>query len=142
MNAPAASPLASACVSEERLWQLLMDMAAYGATAGGGVNRQALSVEDTAAKKHVVRWATERGFTTFQDDIGNLFVRRDGTEPTLAPVMTSSRRSRCRHDGKCTGFWPVRSHKGGYLYPLNKLYLLICVSVRILGVFTCVDRWM
>ena len=90
MNAPAASPSASACVSEKRLWQLLMDMAAYGATAGGGVNRQALSVEDTAAKKHVVRWATERGFTTFQDDIGNLFVRRDGTEPALAPVMTGS----------------------------------------------------
>ncbi len=90
MNAPAASPSASACVSEKRLWQLLMDMAAYGATAGGGVNRQALSVEDTAAKKHVVRWAAERGFTTFQDDIGNLFVRRDGTEPALAPVMTGS----------------------------------------------------
>ena len=90
MNPPAASSSASACVSEGRLWQLLMDVAAYGATAGGGVNRQALSGEDTAAKKHVVRWATERGFTTFQDDIGNLFVRRDGTEPTLAPVMTGS----------------------------------------------------
>jgi len=90
MNAPTASPSASACVSEERLWRLLMDMAAYGATERGGVNRQALSAEDTAAKKHVVRWAAERGFKTFQDGIGNLFVRRDGTEPTLAPVMTGS----------------------------------------------------
>ncbi|MDA1326406.1 MAG: M20 family metallo-hydrolase [Proteobacteria bacterium] len=88
MNTP--SPTASASVSEERLWQLLMDVATYGATAKGGVNRQALSAEDTAAKKHVVQWAAERGFTTFQDDIGNLFVRRDGTEPTLAPVMTGS----------------------------------------------------
>jgi N-carbamoyl-L-amino-acid hydrolase len=90
MNSPAGSPSASAAVSEERLWRLLMDMAAYGATENGGVNRQALSAEDTAAKKHVVRWASERGFQTFQDDIGNLFVRRDGTEPALAPVMTGS----------------------------------------------------
>lgn len=90
MTASAASPPASACVSEERLWHLLMDVAAYGATPGGGVNRQALSAEDTAAKQHVVRWAAGRGFATFQDDIGNLFVRRDGTEPALAPVMTGS----------------------------------------------------
>jgi len=90
MNTQASSPSASACVSEERLWRLLMDVATYGATADGGVNRQALSAVDTAAKKHVVRWAEERGFSTFQDDIGNLFVRRDGTEPTLAPVMTGS----------------------------------------------------
>lgn len=88
MNTP--TPTASASVSEKRLWQLLMDVASYGATAKGGVNRQALSAEDTAAKKHVVRWAAERGFATFQDDIGNLFVRRDGTEPTLAPVVTGS----------------------------------------------------
>lgn len=90
MTAPAGSPIASSHVSEKRLWQLMMDVAAYGATQRGGVNRQALSAEDTAAKIHVVRWAAERGFSTFQDAIGNLFVRRDGTEPALAPVMTGS----------------------------------------------------
>jgi len=77
-------------VSEQRLWNLLMDVAAYGATEKGGVNRQALSQEDVAAKTHVSRWAAERGFQCFQDDIGNLFVRREGVEPTLDPVMTGS----------------------------------------------------
>ena len=101
------SPTASASVSEERLWQLLMDVASYGATAKGGVNRQALSTEDTAAKKHVVRWAAERGFTTFQDDIGNLFVRRDGTEPTLAPVMTGSHLDRQPTGGRFDGAYGV-----------------------------------
>jgi N-carbamoyl-L-amino-acid hydrolase len=67
-----------------------MDVAAYGATGKGGVNRQALSREDVAAKSHVVRWAEERGFQCFQDEIGNLFVRREGAEPTLDPVMTGS----------------------------------------------------
>ena len=85
-----AHSLPSGYVSEQRLWQLLMDVAAYGATEKGGVNRQALSNEDVAAKAHVVRWAGERGFQSFQDEIGNLFVRREGTEPTLEPVMTGS----------------------------------------------------
>lgn len=67
-----------------------MDVATYGATEKGGVNRQALSGEDTDAKNHVVRWAEKRGFQCFQDDIGNLFVRREGTDPTLDPVMTGS----------------------------------------------------
>lgn len=90
MGATNPSLSAAGFVSEDRLWKLLMDMAAYGATRNGGVNRQALSAEDTAAKKHVVQWATDRGFATFQDDIGNLFVHRDGLVPTLAPVMTGS----------------------------------------------------
>jgi N-carbamoyl-L-amino-acid hydrolase len=90
MDASEKSLSAAGFVSQDRLWKLLMDVAAYGATENGGVNRQALSPEDTAAKKHVVEWASERGFVTFQDDIGNLFVRREGSEPTLAPVMTGS----------------------------------------------------
>ena len=90
MDAPNDSSLLSSYVSEQRLWTLLTDFAVYGATEKGGVNRQALSKEDVAAKLHVVRWAEERGFTSFQDNIGNLFVRRDGTEATLEPVMTGS----------------------------------------------------
>jgi N-carbamoyl-L-amino-acid hydrolase len=90
MTMPDNSSLASASVSEQRLWNLLMDVAVYGATEKGGVNRQALSQEDVSAKSHVVRWAEDRGFQCFQDDIGNLFVRREGTEPALDPVMTGS----------------------------------------------------
>lgn len=85
-----AVTLPSGHVSEQRLWQLLTDLAVYGATGKGGVNRQALSKEDVAAKLHVVRWAGERGFASFQDNIGNLFVRREGTDSTLDPVMTGS----------------------------------------------------
>lgn len=105
----AANPLSSAAgsVSEERLWKLLMDVAAYGATGKGGVNRQALSAEDTAAKQHVMRWAAERGFRTWQDDIGNLFVRREGTDPDLAPVMTGSHLDSQPTGGKFDGAYGV-----------------------------------
>lgn len=104
-----ATPPSSAAgsVSKERLWKLLMDVAAYGATGRGGVNRQALSVEDTAAKQHVIRWADKRGFQTFQDDIGNLFVRRDGSDPGLAPVMTGSHLDSQPTGGKFDGAYGV-----------------------------------
>ena len=77
-------------ISESRLWQFMMDLAQFGATANGGVNRQALSEEDVAARNHVIRWAQEQGFAAFQDEIGNLFVRREGSEPRLAAVLTGS----------------------------------------------------
>ncbi len=65
-------------VSEERLWQRVMAMAAYGATTKGGVNRQAASSEDAAAQNQLMLWGAARGFASFRDEIGNLFIRRDG----------------------------------------------------------------
>lgn len=107
MDAPNPPSSAAGFVSEDRLWKLLMDVAGYGATGNGGVNRQALSVEDTAAKQHVIRWAKERGFQTFQDDIGNLFVRREGTDPDLGPVMTGSHLDSQPTGGKFDGAYGV-----------------------------------
>lgn len=77
-------------VQADRLWRRLMAMARLGATAKGGVNRQALSAEDAAARNLLAGWAAERGFTTFADAIGNIFVRREGREPDLGPVLTGS----------------------------------------------------
>jgi N-carbamoyl-L-amino-acid hydrolase len=80
----------AAAVQGERLWQRLMAMARYGETAGGGVNRQALSPEDIAARGQLIGWARARGFRVFGDAIGNLFVRREGTDPSLPPVVSGS----------------------------------------------------
>ena len=63
----------STAVREDRLWQRHMDMAKLGGTPKGGVNRQALSKEDAAARNLLGAWATARGFATFTDAIGNLF---------------------------------------------------------------------
>ena len=72
---------ASDHVREDRLWQRHMEMARLGATAKGGVNRQALSAEDAAARKLLGGWAAARGYEMFTDPIGNLFVKRPGTDP-------------------------------------------------------------
>src|SRR5881394_2640578 len=77
-------------VNQQRLWQRHADMAKLGGTPKGGVNRQALSPEDAAARNQLAQWAKARGFATFTDPIGNLFVRRDGTDTNAAPVMSGS----------------------------------------------------
>src|SRR5258708_21718355 len=77
-------------VREDRLWQRHADMAKLGGTPKGGVNRQALSAEDAAARNLLASWAKARGFAIFTDAIGNLFVRREGSEPEALPVMSGS----------------------------------------------------
>ena len=52
-------------VKEDRLWQRHADMAKLGGTPKGGVNRQALSPEDAAARNQLAQWAKMRGFAVF-----------------------------------------------------------------------------
>ena len=54
-------------VREDRLWQRHADMARLGGTPKGGVNRQALSAEDAAARNLLASWAKARGFSIFTD---------------------------------------------------------------------------
>jgi N-carbamoyl-L-amino-acid hydrolase len=77
-------------VDRERLWQRHMEMARIGAIPGNGVNRAAFSKEDIAARKLLISWARVRNFAVAMDAIGNLFIRRPGTDPHAAPVMTGS----------------------------------------------------
>lgn len=77
-------------VNEQRLWHRHEAMGRHGATAKGGVNRQALSAEDIAARRTLAAWASARGYPTYLDEIGNLYVRRPGEDAAAAPVMTGS----------------------------------------------------
>jgi N-carbamoyl-L-amino-acid hydrolase len=94
-------------VKADRLWQRHSDMAGLGGTAKGGVNRQALSVEDAAARKLLTSWATARGFSVFTDAIGNLFVQRTGTDPKAAPVMSGSHMDSQPTGGRFDGMYGV-----------------------------------
>src|SRR4029453_7271765 len=80
----------SKAVREDRLWQRHADMAKLGGTPKGGVNRQALSSEDAAARHPLASLAKARGFSIFTDAIGNLFVRREGSDAVALPVMSGS----------------------------------------------------
>ncbi len=77
-------------INAERLWSTLEQMAQIGGTPAGGVTRLALSDEDRRARDLLRDWALEAGFTCDVDSMGNMFIRRAGKNPALAPVMTGS----------------------------------------------------
>jgi len=77
-------------VDGDRLWSRLMAMAEVGATAAGGSNRQALSDHDAAGRALFEEWAVGVGCTLATDAFGNLFARREGTDPDALPVVLGS----------------------------------------------------
>lgn len=94
-------------VREDRLWQRHADMAKLGGTPKGGVNRQALSAEDAAARNLLASWAEARGFAIFTDAIGNLFVRREGSDAAALPVMSGSHMDSQPTGGRFDGMYGV-----------------------------------
>lgn len=77
-------------VNGERLLRRLNEFAEIGKTSAGGVNRQALSSEDRAARGLLADLGAACGFKVFQDAIANLFVRREGRNPALPPMLIGS----------------------------------------------------
>jgi beta-ureidopropionase / N-carbamoyl-L-amino-acid hydrolase len=98
--------LASA-IDGDRLWRRHMELAQIGATARGGVNRQALSPEDGRARAMLLSWARARGFAGSVDPIGNLFIRRTGRKGAAAPVVTGSHLDTQPTGGKFDGTYGV-----------------------------------
>ena len=72
-------------ISEQRLWQSLMEMAEIGATDKGGCNRQALTELDRDSRDLFVNWCKDAGCTIQIDQMGNIFASRAGAlgDPTI-----------------------------------------------------------
>jgi N-carbamoyl-L-amino-acid hydrolase len=94
-------------VDQRRLWQRHMQMAQIGAIPANGVNRAAFSKEDIEARKLLIAWAQARKFTVAADAIGNLFIRRAGTDAHAAPVMTGSHTDSQPRGGRFDGIYGV-----------------------------------
>jgi N-carbamoyl-L-amino-acid hydrolase len=77
-------------VDQDRLWSRIMTLAEFGRITDGGVNRQALSLEEAQARAHLVAEARGLGLSAFTDCVGNLFLRLEGMEPDLPAVLTGS----------------------------------------------------
>jgi N-carbamoyl-L-amino-acid hydrolase len=84
-----------------------MDLAQFGARPDGGVNRQALSPEDIAGRAQFITWCEEQGYACSSDAVGNLFVRRAGTDPYADPVLTGSHLDSQPTGGKFDGAFGV-----------------------------------
>jgi beta-ureidopropionase / N-carbamoyl-L-amino-acid hydrolase len=73
-------------IDADRLWQSIMGIAAIGPTPEGGSCRLALTSEDAAARALFLRWCGSLGLHHQQDAIGNMFLRRPGTD-SAAPAI-------------------------------------------------------
>lgn len=82
MTVPAINP--------GRLWSRLMDMAEIGEIPGNGSRRLALSQDDVDGRELFLAWCQTRGYQAKFDQIGNLFVRRDGLDRDALPVVIGS----------------------------------------------------
>ena len=94
-------------INGDRLWAALMELAQIGATAKGGVKRLALTDLDKQGRDLVVKWGREAGMSITIDQIGNVFMRRDGTNNALPPVMTGSHIDTQPTGGKFDGNYGV-----------------------------------
>ncbi|MBX9868339.1 MAG: hydantoinase/carbamoylase family amidase, partial [Burkholderiaceae bacterium] len=94
-------------VNSDRLWQSLMELAQIGATPKGGVKRLTLTDLDKQGRDLVVSWAKQAGMTVTIDQIGNVFMRRAGTNPALPPIMSGSHIDTQPTGGKFDGNYGV-----------------------------------
>ncbi|MFZ5526848.1 MAG: Zn-dependent hydrolase [Pseudomonadota bacterium] len=94
-------------INGQRLWQSLMTLAEIGATPKGGVCRLALTELDKIGRDLVVQWARDAGMSITIDQIGNVFMRRAGTNDALPPIMTGSHIDTQPTGGKFDGNYGV-----------------------------------
>jgi N-carbamoyl-L-amino-acid hydrolase len=94
-------------INGTRLWDALMELAQIGATPKGGVKRLALTDLDRQGRDLVVGWAKEAGLSITVDQIGNVFMRREGRNPALPPIVTGSHIDTQPTGGKFDGNYGV-----------------------------------
>jgi len=102
---------AAQAVERDRLWHRLMEMGQIGGfvTADGhaGVDRPCLSPLDRKARRLLISWAREAGLAVAVDPAANLFLRLEGADPSLPPVLTGSHMDTQPQGGRFDGVYGV-----------------------------------
>ena len=96
-------------VNGSRLWDSLMEMAKIGPGIAGGNNRQTVTDEDSEGRHLFQDWCTAAGCTMGVDTMGNMFARREGTDPDALPVYVGSHLDTQPTGGKYDGVLGVLS---------------------------------
>jgi len=84
------SPGENLRINGDRLWESLMEMAKIGPGVAGGNNRQTLTDADKEGRELFAKWCEEAGLTLGVDEMGTMFARREGEDPSLDPVYVGS----------------------------------------------------
>lgn len=101
------APRLSDLVDGDRLWARLMALAAFGARPDGGVDRPALSATEAQARAQIIAWGRAIGLKPYTDQAANLFLRLEGRDPALPPVLAGSHIDSQPTGGKFDGVYGV-----------------------------------
>lgn len=72
-----------------------------------GIDRPLASPQERQARDLFAGWARAAGFALSQDAVGNVFVRRAGTQPGLKPILTGSHLDTVKTGGAYDGAYGV-----------------------------------
>ncbi len=84
------TPAANMQIDADRLWDTIHAMAEIGPGVAGGSNRQTLTDADAEGRALFRKWCDEAGLSMGVDELGNMFARREGTDPDALPVYVGS----------------------------------------------------
>ncbi|TIM17702.1 MAG: Zn-dependent hydrolase [Mesorhizobium sp.] len=85
-----AAPGENLRINSDRLWDSILEMAKIGPGIAGGNNRQTVTDEDGEGRHLFKRWCDAAGLEMGVDEMGTMFARREGTDPSLPPVYVGS----------------------------------------------------
>lgn len=74
----------------QHLWDDVQALAAIGALEPKGIRRLALDAQDNRARLWLAEQGLSLGCRVYFDALGNLFLRREGQDATLAPLLIGS----------------------------------------------------
>jgi N-carbamoyl-L-amino-acid hydrolase len=77
-------------IDQDRLVEMMEEQATIGATDEGGLHRLALSEADRKVRDWFCDQLERIGLTVRVDEMGNIFGRREGTDPTASPLLLGS----------------------------------------------------
>ena len=84
------TPAANMQIDADRLWDTIHAMAEIGPGVAGGSNRQTLTDADAEGRRLFQKWCDAAGLSMGVDELGNMFARREGTDPDALPVYVGS----------------------------------------------------
>jgi N-carbamoyl-L-amino-acid hydrolase len=96
-------------INGDRLWDTLTEMAKIGPGVRGGNNRQTVTDEDGEGRALFQKWCEDAGLTMGVDQMGDMFFRREGTDPDALPVYVGSHLDTQPTGGKYDGVLGVLS---------------------------------
>ncbi|WP_225228516.1 Zn-dependent hydrolase [Bacillus sp. PS06] len=77
-------------INQERLWGHLHDLGKIGSDPKGGITRLSFTEQEKEAKTLVKQYMLNAGLQVWEDGIGNLFGRKEGTIPNAPAVIIGS----------------------------------------------------